>query len=321
MKKITSIICALTLCFLVFFSTAKSADAATVSSVAGRVVTSSGRLNIRSGSSTASSILSSVAKGGYITLISKSGNWWYVEYAKGKYGYAYADYIETVSSSPATVTIQSGTLNVRSGAGTGYSVIGSLASKEVVLVLSTSNGWSKVIWGGAKTGYVSNTYLSSNTYSAVSLKLPYYKQSDSRWANATLGSSNKTIAESGCTTTAIAMMESYRTGTTIYPDAMAKKLKYTSGGSVYWPSNYTATTSSSGYLKTIYNLLKQGKPVLFGSKKSTGGQHWVVITGYNGSSNMTASAFSILDPGTTTRTNLQQHLNYYPNFYKYFHYN
>ena len=116
------------------------------------------------------------------------------------------------------------------------------------------------------------------------------------------------------------MMESYRTGTTIYPDAMSKKLSYSSSGNVYWPGNYKAVTSSSGYLSKIYEELKESKPVLFGAKKTSGSQHWVVITGYNGGSTLTASGFSINDPGSSRRTNLQHLLNEYPNFYKYFYY-
>ena len=115
------------------------------------------------------------------------------------------------------------------------------------------------------------------------------------------------------------MMESYRTGKTIYPDAMSKKLSYSSSGNVYWPSDYIVTTSSSGYLAKIYDILKSGKPVLFGAKNSQGGQHWVVIKGFRGG-NLTASNFIINDPATVSRTTLQQFLNSYPNFYKYFRY-
>ena len=216
-----------------------------------------------------------------------------------------------------------GALNIRSGPGTSYSRTGSLSNGEVVIRLSDSGGWSRILYHGTKTGYVSTQYLSADTsssgYSAVSLKVPSYKQTDSRWANVTIGSSGKTIASIGCATTGIAMMESYRTGQTIYPDAMSKKLSYTSSGSVYWPSNYTAVTSSSGYLTGIYNLLKQGKPVLLGAKNSYGSQHWVVITGFTGGS-LTASSFTIQDPGSSSRTNLQQFLNAFPTFYKYFYY-
>ena len=152
------------------------------------------------------------------------------------------------------------------------------------------------------------------------MSVPSYKQTDSRWSNVKIGTSGKTIGQIGCVTTAIAMIESYRTGTTIYPDAMSKKLSYSSSGNVYWPSNYIAVTSSSSYLSKIYQKLKEGKPVLFGAKKSSGTQHWVVITGYSGGETLTPASFTINDPGSRQRTNLQHLLNEYPTFYKYFYY-
>lgn len=300
-----------------------SANAATTSSKAGIVSVTSGKLNVRSSASTSGTVVSSLSKGSYVTLMSKSGNWWRVEYADNKYGYCHADYIKTATGTPATVKISSGSLNVRSGAGTSYSKVASLYKGEVVIVLSKSGNWSRILYNGTKTGYVSSTYLSTSTssaYSKVSLSVPSFKQTDSRWANVKIGSSGKTIAQIGCATTAIAMMESYRTGTTIYPDAMSKKLSYSSSGNVYWPSNYTAVTSSSNYLNGIYSRLKAGKPVLFGAKKSSGTQHWVVITGYTGGNTLTASGFTINDPGSKSRTTLQHLLNEYPTFYKYFYY-
>lgn len=296
-------------------------DGATLTSVAGAVTTEKYPLNVRASASTGSAILSSVKKGSYITLISKSDGWWKVEYARGQYGYCHADYITPVQGTPATVTTQSQPLNVRSGPGTSYQRLTSLPKGEVVIRLSTSGGWSRVLYSGIKTGYVSTEYLSSETSvnAGISLSVPYFKQADSRWANTAIGTSGKTMAQIGCATTAIAMLESYRTGTTITPDAMSKKLNYTSSGNVYWPSNFVAVTDSSGYLNGVYQQLKQGKPVLFGAKKSSGTQHWVVITGFSGGS-ITASNFTIRDPGTDSRVNLQQFLNSYPIFYKYFYY-
>lgn len=298
-----------------------TADAANMDSKAGVVATSSGRLNVRSSASTGAGVVSSLSKGSYVTLISKSGSWWRVEYAQGKYGYCHSDYISAVSGSAAAVKTQSGNLNVRSGAGTSYAKAGTLAKGETVIVLSSSGGWSRILYHGTKTGYVSSQYLSSSaSYGAMTLKVPSFKQTDSRWANAKIGQSGKTMAQIGCATTAIAMMESFRTGSTIYPDAMAKKLSYTASGSVYWPGNFVAVTSSSGYLSAIYERLKQGKPVLFGAKNSGGKQHWVVITGFTGGSTLSADRFTINDPGSNSRTNLQQFLNAYPTFYKYFYY-
>ncbi len=300
-----------------------STYAADISSRAGYVRISDGVLNVRSSPDTSSAVISSLKKNTYVTLMSIDGSWWRVEYADGKYGYCHKSYITEKASLPAQVAISSGYLNVRSGASASSSATGRLYKNETVLVISSTGGWYRILYNGTKTGYVKADYLKIKStdegYNPVSLNVPDYKQTDSRWKNVTLGSSGKTIGAVGCVTTGIAMMQSYRTGTTIYPDAMSKKLSYSSSGNVYWPSDYVVTTSSSGYLSKIYEILKTGKPVLFGAKNSQGGQHWVVIKGFSGG-DLTASNFIINDPATVSRTNLQQFLNAYPNFYKYFRY-
>ncbi len=188
-----------------------------------------------------------------------------------------------------------------------------------MILLREDNGWSRVLYHGIKTGYVSAQYL-SGSYAKISLAVPNYKQNDSRWAGVQVGESGKNIREIGCATTAIAMMESFRTGTAIYPDDMVQRLRYTASGNVYWPSHYTVVTSQSGYLSAIYQKLKQGRPVLLGAANSHGSQHWVVVTGFSGGSSLTASGFTIHDPGTWSRTTLRQFLDAYPSFYKYFYY-
>lgn len=309
------------LCGLALLGLLSLPVAATASRYAGAVTTQSGSLNVRKSASANAAVLTTLPKGSHITLISKSGAWWRVEYGKNSYGYCHADYITPIQGTAAAVQLSSGSLNVRSGPGTSYGVKDWLTGGESVVVLTTSGGWSRILYHGIKTGYVSARYLSggSSGSSAVSLKVPNFKQTDSRWANVKIGTSGKTIAQIGCATTAIAMMESYRTGTTIYPDAMSKKLSYTSSGSVYWPAHYTAVTDSSGYLSRILELLKAGKPVLLGAKNSYGGQHWVVVTGVTDGS-ATAGNFTVHDPGSNSRTTLQQFLNAYPVFYKFFHY-
>ena len=311
----------LTLCMTVsaFALSKASVNAATSSSTAGTVSVSSGNLNVRSTASSSGTILTTLSKGSYITLISKSGSWWKVEYASGKYGYCSASYISQVSSSKAVcVNTSGGTLNVRTGPSTSYAVKTRLSNGKVVIKLSDHGSFSRILYNGTSTGYVSNSYLkscSSSGNSAISLSVVDYKQTDSRWSGVTLGSSGKTIGAIGCTTTALAMLESYRTGTSITPSSMSKKLTYSSSGSLYWPSNYTFVTSSTDYLYTIYGLLKQGKPVILGCKKSNGSQHWVVVTGFTGGS-VSASNFTINDPGSKSRTTLSQFLSLYPNFYK-----
>ena len=299
-------------------------SAATADSKAGKVALTSGTLNVRKSASKNSAVLSSLKNGAYITLISKSGDWWKVEYKNNTYGYCHGDYIKTVSSTPKKVKLTSGTLNVRKGAGTSYAVTGNLANGQTVVELSESGGWSRVLYNGTKVGYVSNKYLTSTStttkYEAINLNVPDFKQYDSRWANVKLGVSGKTIGAIGCTTTAIAMIESFRTKTTIYPNAMAKNLSYTSSGNVYWPSHFNVVTNSSRYLSKIYEQLKSGKAVLIGAKNSKGSQHWVVIKGYKGGDSLKTDNFTINDPGSKTRTTLKAFLNAYPTFYKYFTY-
>lgn len=298
---------------------APKARASSVSPKAGAVTTSSGTLNVRSQASSGASVVAKLNKGSYITLLSKAGTWWKVEYDKGKYGYCHADYITVVEGAAVTVSTESGNLNVRSGPGTSYAKAATLAKGERVLFLRLSSGWSRILYHGTKTGYVSAKYL-SNYFRGISLKVPNYKQMDERWSETLIAQSGKTMAQIGCATTAIAMMESYQTGSTIYPDAMASRLTYTAGGNVYWPAHYQSKTDGTGYLSTIYSRLKQGKPVLLGCRDSYGKQHWVVVTGYNGGTELVPADFTIHDPGSWSRTNLQQFLNGFPEFYKMFHY-
>lgn len=320
MKKFLMKLMTLGITIFVFMTSVKVSAASTDYKL-GVVSTYSSRLIVRKAASGSSDFVTSLPKGGYITLISKTGEWWYVEYAKNKYGYCYSDYISVTDKSAYTVNVSYGGLNVRKGSGTHTEIIDSLKKGDTVFVLSTSNGWSKIVYAGTNIGYVSSSYLTYNSgYKKAALGVPDYKQNDSRWANVKVAASGKTISQIGCATTAIAMIESYRQNKMLTPDVMIGQLSYTSSGNVYWPSHYTAVTDSENYLIKIYNQLSLGKPVLLGAKNSSGKQHWVVVIGYTGKSVMSAVEFTINDPGSKTRTNLAQFLNVYPIFYKYFHY-
>ena len=305
------------------FSNRFNVLAAAQNPTAGIVSVNSGSLNIRSWPSSSSSVIAKASKGAYLTLHSKNGDWWYVEYDNDKFGYCHSAYILESGGKARKVYTNSGALNVRSGAGTGHAIIGKLNKGGIVVLLSSDTYWAKILYDGNETGYVYNTYLgpasSESVNTSVSLSVPSYKQYDSRWANVKIGSQGKTMAQIGCATTAIAMMESHRLGKTIIPSEMKSNLSYTASGSVYWPSNYIADTDKTNYLSNIKSLVNAGKPVLIGFKNSYGSQHWVVITGYinNGAK---ASDFRINDPGSESRSNLQHLINSYPNFYKYFYY-
>lgn len=319
LKRLFSAIFALTIIIGVIFSTPRVSASADIVGAA-RVNTRSTSLNVRSSPSSSATVRTTVSRNTYVSLISKSGSYWYVRYSDNGYGYCHADYLYQVSGAVRYVKTSSGELRVRNAPSTTSTIVSKLPSGTAVTVLSVTNNFAKIIYNGNKTGYVHRDYLNASkpafAYKSIKLQVPDYKQTDSRWSNVTLGSSGQSIGRIGCATTALAMTESYRTGTTIYPHNMAKKLSYTSGGAVYWPSNYNIITSSEGYLTKIYNALTEGKPVIVGAKKSDGGQHYVVVTGVNATPNLSASSFTINDPGSNTRTTLAQFLSSYPYFYK-----
>ncbi len=296
----TAITAAIILSFSAFGAEALNTGAA------GTVATAQGKLYVRS--SPGGSIISSLSKGSNVTLIDKTNNWYKIEYNSGKYGYSSSDYIKEIDGSIfKEVKTSYGRLNVRnSPAGT---IINSLASGSKVAVIDEIKGWSKVVYNGNSTGYVSSQYLkpissSSTKYKSINLSIPDFKQTDSRWSDRKIGSTKYTIGQIGCTTTALAMSETYRTGKIIYPDKMEDMLTYSSTGILYWPSNYTNTTDFKNYLTRIYSLLEQGKPVIIGAKKADLSQHWVIVTGCKETDYLKPTDFIINDPGSTDRKNL-----------------
>ena len=116
-------------------------------------------VNVRSGPSTSYSSIGKLNKGDKVEYLGDSGSWVKVKY-NSKTGYVYGSYVGEDTSSITTKYVTATTLNVRSGAGTSYQVIGSLSKGTKVEVISESNGWSKINYNG-KTGYVSSQYLSS----------------------------------------------------------------------------------------------------------------------------------------------------------------
>ena len=71
----------------------------------------------------------------------------------------------TTSTYTRYVSTNSKNLNVRSGAGTGYSIVGSLRKGTQVTVAESNGSWSRII--SPASGWVSNTYLSSSSSNTV----------------------------------------------------------------------------------------------------------------------------------------------------------
>ena len=287
---------------------------------AGKVETSGGRLNIRTAPS--GTVVGSVKNGSWLTVKGSTDSWYLVEYENKKEAYVSKAYVKNYTSSiDYTVKLTSGRLNVRSGPSTSYSVIDSLEKGERVVAIKSSGDWCEIIYRGNKRGFVSKAYLEktasqSQKYSAVKLSVPSFKQTDSRWKSYPIGTAGGTIGTIGCTTTALAMTESYHKGYTITPPEMARQLSYSATGSLYWPSYYNVVNAPQNYLEELYKALSLGKPVVFGMKTAKGNQHWVTVYAYKGGNTLAAEGFLVNDPGSSTRTTLKAVLEAYPNPYR-----
>ena len=96
------------------------------------VTTSSSNLNVRSGAGTKYSKIGSLAKGAVVEVVEIKDGWAKIIFPAQNYtnGYVSAQYLTKQSTSPETVigekTVIARVLNVRSGAGTSYSIVGKL---------------------------------------------------------------------------------------------------------------------------------------------------------------------------------------------------
>lgn len=219
-----------------------------------------------------------------------------------------------------------GRLNVREKAKKKSDIVGHIKYRQRVVVKGKQKkkGFYKITATDCDTGkkikgYCAVKYITFKQPASakVQLNVPLYLQTDDRWAKVTLGNSGRTIYDIGCTTSCLAMSESFLQKKEILPPDMEKKLYYTSRGSLGWPLKYDFCYDKSVYLEVVLEKLHKGIPVLIGSERKNGRPHWVLITGYKGNGEeLKEKDFVINDPLPYNRTNLAQYRKEYPVFVK-----
>ena len=119
----------------------------------GVVDTSGGNLNVRSSASTSSTIKAQVKDNSYLTIYSTNGNFYYVEYKDGYFGYVHKNYVDVVSTNVKKVSTAGGNLNVRYGAGMNYVAFDSIVNNDYVtaeIMYSTAHMHHEVLtWSWA----------------------------------------------------------------------------------------------------------------------------------------------------------------------------
>ncbi len=140
-------------------ASATASPSFSVSTVSAKPNITSGSLILRASASTTSSKLTEIPKGSTFTVVQvhTDATWLKATYS-GKTGYVMAKYaIIGGSTAYKACTVTASQLNVRSGAGTNYSIIGTLRAGDTLVVTATTGTWYKV-QSGSNVGYIDSQY-------------------------------------------------------------------------------------------------------------------------------------------------------------------
>lgn len=128
--------------------------------VQGGTVKTSSSLNMRSGPSTSTSVITQLANGARVAIIGQDDVWYKVA-SGGVVGYVHSDYVEAqavmnIEAGGAKVT--TAVLNMRSEPNTSSSIVTRLTEGTVANITGINSGWFKVT-SGSYTGYVHPDYI------------------------------------------------------------------------------------------------------------------------------------------------------------------
>lgn len=228
----------------------------------------------RSGASTGDSVIGSFDPGATMKVTGVKGNWYQVDY-NGTTGYVSADYLKLSGASGASSSAapaSSGTsasgsvkgdyVRLRSGAGTGYSILGTYNNGTALTITGTEGDWSKVTIGGV-SGYMSSEYVTTGSAQSA----PAQTASQTGYIN---GTEVRMRSGAGTTTSILGV---YNTGTemTITGESNGWYAVTYNGTNGYVCKDYmttskpaaaasaaSASSGTDGYIKGDYVRLRSG---------------------------------------------------------------
>ena len=164
MKKIVSILLAVLLMMSALPVTALAATKYTVYISS----TGSGTMNLRAGPGKDYDVKGYVHHGDKVTRLDVDGIWSKVKTSSGKTGWIKTMYIDGTTKDLGTgykyIDADGNSVNVRTGAGTGYAAKGKAYDGAKVKVLNTEGSWARItVQSSGLTGWVMTKYLSDNS--------------------------------------------------------------------------------------------------------------------------------------------------------------
>ena len=133
------------------------------------VIVTGEKVNLRSGPGTNYDILGQVVKGDKLGLISSEGDWFKIKTASGPLGYIAASLVQKEGTSAPEIPVKppvveqqtgkfiqviSGSINVRSGAGTAFPEIAKINDNNSYSAIGQEGDWVKISLPDGRTGYV-----------------------------------------------------------------------------------------------------------------------------------------------------------------------
>lgn len=122
-------------------------------------------VNLRSGASTNTAVITTLSKGTKLTAMGTNGSFYLVQTSGGTQGYVSGSYLSrnkvsgsSSSSSANTKTTTASYVNMRAGGGMSYDVLRVLPYGTKVTVLYKGNYWTRVNYNGT-VGWIKNVYL------------------------------------------------------------------------------------------------------------------------------------------------------------------
>ena len=146
--------------FLIIGITAPSVSASDRHLKKGIAFVEASSLRLRSSASTNSTTLDYASGKDVVVVLGQTGDWYYINYNL-QTGYMHRNYLRYTTREDAELgygQVNGNNVKIRSGPGTGYSILTAGNNGEKVYIIGINNQWFKVIFGN-HIGYIRSDYV------------------------------------------------------------------------------------------------------------------------------------------------------------------